>query len=312
MSLDRHILRFQRNVKRSVGDFLYKNAGKWFECTDELWRCSEDFGNELRDEWLGALCRILLRIREYRHGGALIISPQKPTADLSIKYPFVYNRITESLEAYAESHISEQCLETEARQGRLHLLDFDGKPIAKHGYFITPDGRENIFMQGISLLEHDVLFRSWQYLAIRADARAALAGAVGLVASLSRIDGAVLLCSGLNVAGFGVEIRSKADVTDVYLAEDEHATRLISIDPLAYGTRHRSMMRYCHAHPLSIGIVVSQDGDIRAITTVESKLVMWEHLQLRAGTLDEDMFPLEIRKRITEGTTVPHTDAPLK
>jgi hypothetical protein len=72
------------------------------------------------------------------------------------------------------------------------------------------------------------------------------------------------------------------------------------------------MMRYCHAHPLSIGIVVSQDGDIRAITTVESKLVMWEHLQLRAGTLDEDMFPLEIRKRITEGTTVPHTDAPLK
>jgi hypothetical protein len=308
-SLDRYIRRFQQDVRRGVGDFLYQSAGKWFEGTDEPWRCSEDFGNELRDDWLGVLCRILMRIRDYRHGGALIICPQKPTADLSIKYPFVYHGITESLEAYSAAHISEQCIETEARQGRLHLLGFEGKPIAKYGYFVTPDARENIFMQGISLLEHDVLFRSWHYLALRADARAALAGAVGLVASLSRIDGSVLLRNGLDVAGFGVEIRTKAELTRVYLAGDEHATSLVPIDPLAYGTRHRSMMRYCQAHPSATGIVVSQDGDIRAITTVESKVVMWEHLQLRAGTLNEDMFPLEIRKRITEGATVGPTDA---
>jgi hypothetical protein len=77
----------------------------------------------------------------------------------------------------------------------------------------------------------------------------------------------------------------------------------VAADPRAYGTRHRSMMRYCQAHPSAVGIVVSQDGDIRAMTTVKSELVMWEQLQLRAGTLDEDMFPPKVRKRHSEMQT---------
>jgi hypothetical protein len=300
--LNPYIRRFQRDVKRAVGDTLYRSAGKWFEGTDELWRCSDDFGDELRNEWLGALCRVLLKIRNYRHGGAVIICGQKPTGDLSIKYPLTYNRITDALKVFAAAHIRQQRIETEARQGRLHLLEFEGRQVAKFGYFTTPDARENIFMQGISLPEHDVLFRSWHYLALRADARAALAGAVGLVASLSRIDGAVLLRNGLNAAGFGVEIRTQADVRRVYLAEDEFATSLVPVDPRAFGTRHRSMMRYCQFHPSAVGLVISQDGDIRAITTVASKLVMWEQLQLRAGTLDEYLFPPQMQKRTARGT----------
>jgi hypothetical protein len=151
--LSRHVRRFQREVRRGVGNYLYQSAGQWFEGTDELWRCAEDFGDELRDEWLGALCRVLLRIRDYRHGGALIICPQKPTADLSIKYPITYKGISQSLETYAGARIAQQFIETEARQGRLHEVEFEGKPVAKFGYFITPDARENIFMKGISLLE---------------------------------------------------------------------------------------------------------------------------------------------------------------
>jgi hypothetical protein len=63
------------------------------------------------------------------------------------------------------------------------------------------------------------------------------------------------------------------------------------------------MMRYCQAHPAAVGIVVSQDGDIRAIATVKSELVIWEQLQLRAGTLDEYMFPLHVRERPSEAQT---------
>jgi hypothetical protein len=125
---------------------------------------------------------------------------------------------------------------------------------------------------------------------MRAEAQTSLAGAVGLVASLSRVDGAVLLQNGLDVVGFGVEIRTKAETKRVSLAQDEGATSLIAVDPKAFGTRHRSMMRYCQAHPSAVGIVVSQDGDIRAMTTVNSEVVVWEHLQLRAGTVDSDMF----------------------
>lgn len=298
VALNPHVRRFQTAVRKTAGDVLYKSAGRWFEGTDELWRCSEDFGPELRDMWLGAVCRVLLRIRNYRHGGAVIICPKGRTRDLNIKYPLDYSRISDSLRAYAAAHISQQFIETEARQGRLKPLMFVSKPVAGFGYFVTPDGRENIFMQEVPLLDNEALFRSWHQIALRSDALAALAGSVGIVASLSRVDGAVLLQNGLDVAGFGIEIRTKADVEIVHLAGDEQATKLTAADPRSFGTRHRSMMRYCQAHPSAVGIVISQDGDIRAITTVDSKLVMWEQLQLKAGTPNDELYPLQMEGRL--------------
>jgi len=59
----------------------------------------------------------------------------------------------------------------------------------------------------------------------------------------------------------------------------------------AYGTRHRSMFNYCAAHSGSVGFVVSQDGDIRAITKVGTKLVMWENIRLHAGTAEHNFIP---------------------
>jgi hypothetical protein len=40
------------------------------------------------------------------------------------------------------------------------------------------------------------------------------------------------------------------------------------------------MMRYCFAHPKSVGFVVSQDGEIRAMTRVGNRLIMWENLKV--------------------------------
>jgi hypothetical protein len=209
-----------------------------------------------------------------------------------------YDRLTNSLQTFAEAYIYQQCVETEARQGRLHKLRFRSQPTARRGYFITPDARENIFMDGVVLRDHEVLFRSWYYLAQRSDALAAVAGAVSTLASLTRIDGALLLQDGFSVAGFGVEIRTKADVKTVYVAQDENATDINEVDPSDYGTRHRSMMRYCYAHPGAVGLVISQDGEIRAMTKVSSKLIMWEQLQLRAGTPDEYIFPAPMRESL--------------
>jgi hypothetical protein len=38
------------------------------------------------------------------------------------------------------------------------------------------------------------------------------------------------------------------------------------------------MMRYCAQTPGSVGFVISQDGDVRAITLVKGRLVMWESI----------------------------------
>src|SRR6185437_3041602 len=82
--------------------------------------------------------------------------------------------------------------------------------------------------------------------------------------------------------GFGVEILGMRDVPEIYIASDNLATGqgLTKRDPQVYGTRHRSMMRFCAAHPGSIGFVVSQDGFVRAMTVFNGKLVMWENIQL--------------------------------
>ena len=82
--------------------------------------------------------------------------------------------------------------------------------------------------------------------------------------------------------GFGGEITVKSGVQELYRASSARAATegLHSVDPNHFGMRHRSMMRYCDAHPDSVGFVISQDGDIRAFTKVSSKLVMWENVMV--------------------------------
>src|SRR4029077_17980036 len=93
----------------------------------------------------------------------------------------------------------------------------------------------------------------------------------------------VLLDNQLGVHGFGVEIRTQTEPSDLFLAPGPHATgkSLRRVDPLQYGTRHRSMMRFCSAHAGTVGFVISQDGHVRAVTVVEDQLVMWENLRLQ-------------------------------
>jgi hypothetical protein len=108
-------------------------------------------------------------------------------------------------------------------------------------------------------------------------------GCVNFIASLARVDGCVLLSSGLNVRGFGVEIMCRSDPPAVFAAGDERATKAKQrpLDFTHFGTRHRSMMRYCYSHPGSIGFVISQDGDVRAITRLGGRLVLWENVRLQ-------------------------------
>jgi hypothetical protein len=194
--------------------------------------------------------------------------------------------------SYAEGFISQEFIETEARQGVLEHIGFGGKSTASQGFFVTPDSRENIFMGSVRTWENETLFRSWYYQALRSDSMAALAGAVGLVASLSRVDGLVLMSRGLRVLGFGAVIGATKEVDAVFIANNEMATStMIQVRADAFGTRHRSMFNYCASHSGSVGFVVSQDGDIRAITKVGAKLLMWENIRLHAGTAGPNFIP---------------------
>jgi len=73
-----------------------------------------------------------------------------------------------------------------------------------------------------------------------------------------------------------VEITAKRDPTTLLLAKDSQGRNTRSLRLNHYGMRHRSMMRHCAAHPASLGFVVAQDGDIRAITAVGDSILVWE------------------------------------
>jgi hypothetical protein len=40
------------------------------------------------------------------------------------------------------------------------------------------------------------------------------------------------------------------------------------------------MMRHCYTYPDSIGFVISQDGDVRAIARVDDDVCLWENFRL--------------------------------
>ena len=57
--------------------------------------------------------------------------------------------------------------------------------------------------------------------------------------------------------------------------------KMKEIDPSHFGTRHQSMMNICFRSAGSVGFVISQDGDVRAMTRVDDKIVVWEDVKLR-------------------------------
>ena len=108
-------------------------------------------------------------------------------------------------------------------------------------------------------------------------------GAVRFIASLSCVDGFVLVDRRMVVHGFGVEVRTDNLLSDIHVARDSHANpKLLRQSELTqYGTRHRAMMRYCYDKPGSLGFVVSQDGDIRAMTRIADMLILWENIDVQ-------------------------------
>jgi hypothetical protein len=76
------------------------------------------------------------------------------------------------------------------------------------------------------------------------DADEAITGAIEFIATLSRIDGAVVLTDSLRVLGFGAEIVVPDTRGQVSIARAGRPRGKTSVDFSRYGTRHRSAMRY--------------------------------------------------------------------
>lgn len=96
------------------------------------------------------------------------------------------------------------------------------------------------------------------------------------VASLSQVDGAVVLSTRLNIIGYGAEIRvNDRKLPPTFLQTVDQREQ---IDPLIYGTRHRSTIRFCRKFPGTMGFIFSQDGGIKAVKGNKSQVTVFPEI----------------------------------
>lgn len=257
--------RLRNNLDANLRDELASQHGE-----DALTHMSQ-VKDELLIRWQNSICRTLFNMQQYGHGGGLIIAPQspgrelhdrgwpknnRPQSDLIVKYNLLYDRLPKSLLRLAQHHI---------------LKRQTNKTIAAH------------CSSSDKTVPCDVHFESIQSQSELDRQRRELLGCVRFIASLSRVDGFVLMDRNLVVHGFGVETRSNSPLLEVDVAGDANATPgLFRKVPLSqFGTRHRAMLRYCDANEGALGFVISQDGDIRATMKHHGKLILWENINVQ-------------------------------
>jgi len=222
--------------------------------------------DELFVRWQNAICRLLLSIRKYGHGGGLLIVPHCPAEQLHVKYQLRYDRLPTALFDLARHQILQ-------RQ--------------------TADNISQMCHSSQDVLPCDMHYEAVEFQKKLEEQKNQALGCVRFIASLSRVDGFVLLDKSLVVHGFGVEARSDCDLATVYAAADARATpRLLSQASLSqFGTRHRAMMRYCYEHLDALGFVISQDGEIGATMRIKDRLIWWENINVGIGLRHEDHLP---------------------
>ncbi len=246
-------------LKQNLKSALSENS-TWQSVAADIAQVEE----ELSIRWHNAVCRILMNIQQYRHGGGLLIVPSYPAPDLNVKYGLTYGRLPDALLSLVHHQLlKRQTSETIAQHCRNRQSD---------------------------TLPCDFHFDAVAFQKKLDEHRAEALGSVRFISSLSRVDGFVVADKSLAVHGFGVELLADSQLTDIFIAGDALATpRLQRQSPLShYGTRHRAIMRYCNEHPGSLGFVISQDGDIRATMRHHDRLILWENINAQLAFRSEN------------------------
>jgi hypothetical protein len=217
-----------------------------------------DLESELLMRWLNSICRTLMNIQNYRHGGGLLIIPHTSLDGLNVKYKIHYDRLLMALRRMVENRLRAP------QPGAPHSAGSASGGI-EPAQDVLPYSQPAPLEQTLREHKNEVL------------------GAVRFIASLSCVDGFVLLDRRMAVHGFGVEVRTDNPLSDIFVARDSSANpKLLRVAELTqYGTRHRAMMRYCFDNLGALGFVVSQDGDIRAMTRIADMLVLWENIDVQ-------------------------------
>ena len=203
---------------------------------------------------------VLLYTAELKHGGTLLFVPEESTHEdsrllsrVSIKYVLPSTRPRDALVSAMAVRLKHNAL-AEKLQNRRTVKAED-------------------------LEELDAL--AWD----QQNREDAARDAARFIASLTAVDGAVVLTDMLRIIGFGSEVTASFSGGDkVHVAHTAEATETKEVRFAEYGTRHRSTFRFVASMEPSVGFIMSQDGGVKAVRQVGSKLVMWPYFQIGLTT----------------------------
>jgi len=211
-------------------------------------------GHDYATRYTSVVERLLFQIRAQGHGGAVLVVPHEIAAGdarltslVHIKYRAERNGMWVGLASSVSHHVVWHELDRAASRPRTPLR-----------------GRD--YVQTMSM------YGQWH------ESDEVLTDEINLVARLAGVDGAIVMTDQFKLLGFGAEFVATIDLPRVVVArnpEGKGSTRSVE----RFGQRHRSAFRFCASTPFpSVAFVVSQDGGIKAVKQVDSKLVMWEEV----------------------------------
>ena len=95
---------------------------------------------------------------------------------------------------------------------------------------------------------------------------------ISQISLLAAVDGAVLLDAHLRIQGFGVRfpvlLPPRTTVIDAH-TQTEHVCD-------EWGLRHQSVFSICHKCEQAVGLIVSQDDEVKAVMAVGGRLYFWD------------------------------------
>lgn len=247
------------------GSIVFKKLAAGFErrlsqitqtLETEGYSLDQEFASYAGRNWINTIRRILLRARGSGHGGAFLLTGSDYEGRLNIKYKLRYGRIPMLFNNWMSGTFSEMQSDEILNKG----LDDDLSHIDPIVYL------DNVVAGGAA-----------------DDAKEGLAEAVGFVASLSRVDGLVLMDTDLVVHGFGCEITATGDSNCSFFQANHSKPskgKIQKLDLERFGTRHRSMARYCSEDESAVGFILSNDGPIRAFSRSGKRVYFWDNVQL--------------------------------
>ena len=245
-------------LKGPVAEFFGAASGVFIRNACQLSRVNQDPGQDdgLSFAHQSFIESVLLYTAELEHGGTLLFVPEEITHEdsrlqsrVSIKYVLPSTRPRDALVSAMAARLKHNDLAEKVQRRRT--------------------------VKAVELEQLDAL--AWDQQSCEDAAR----DAARFIASLTTVDGAVVLTDTLRIIGFGAEVTASFPGADkVHIAHTSEASETTDVRFAEYGTRHRSAFPFVASLEPSVGFIMSRDGGVKAVRQVGSKLVMWPYFQI--------------------------------